>query len=58
MVSLTETDAGGLNVRYSVKRGASQSYTTQPLLLLIVDRKYQKPVTLEAVTKQHRSTIL
>ncbi len=58
MVSLTETDAGGLNVRYSVIRGARQSYTTQPLLLLIVDRKYQKPVTLEAVTKQHRSTIL
>lgn len=58
MVSLTETDAGGLNVRYSVKRGVRQSYTTQPLLLLIVDRKYKKPVTLEAVTKQHRSTIL
>lgn len=39
-VSLDETGAGELRLRYRISRGRKMSYTTQPLLILIVDAKY------------------
>lgn len=49
VISLTNTNSGQLDLRYEIKRGEKRSYTSQPLLLLIVDKKYEKPVVLEAV---------
>ncbi len=49
-VSLTENPAGGdIVLRYEIKSGHEQPYTMQPLLLLVVDRKYDLPVKLEAL---------
>lgn len=39
-VSLYETGAGELHLRYRVSRGQEMSYTAQPFLILIVDAKY------------------
>ncbi len=48
IISLSQTAAGQLAVRYAVKRGEKMSSTMQPLMLLIVDRKYDSlPVKLE-----------
>lgn len=51
VISLTNTNFDQLDLRYEIKRGEKMSYTTQPLMLLIVDNKYEKPVILEAVDK-------
>lgn len=51
VISLTNTNSGQLDLRYEIKRGEKMSYTSQPLMLLIVDKKYEKPVILEAVDK-------
>ncbi len=50
-VSLTDTNSNKLVLRYGIKRGKKMSYTSQPLLLLVVDKKYEKPVVLEAEDK-------
>lgn len=51
VISLTNTNSDHLDLRYEIKRGEKMSYTYQPLMLLIVDKKYEKPVILEAVDK-------
>lgn len=51
VISLTNTNSDQLDLRYEIKRGEKRSYTTQPLLLLIVDKKYERPVIPEAVDK-------
>ena len=51
VISLTNTNSDQLDLRYEIKRGEKRSYTSQPLILLIVDKKYEKPVILEAVDK-------
>lgn len=51
VISLTNTNSDQLDLRYEIKRGEKMSYTSQPLILLIVDKKYEKPVILEAVDK-------
>lgn len=51
VISLTNTNFDQLDLRYEIKRGEKRSYTTQPLLLLIVDKKYERPVIPEAVDK-------
>lgn len=50
VISLTDMNSK-LVLRYAIKRGTKMSYTSQPLLLLIVDRKHEKPVVLEAEDK-------
>lgn len=47
VISLTDMNSK-LVLRYAIKRGKKMSYTSQPLLLLIVDKKHEKPVVLEA----------
>lgn len=49
VISLTKTDTDQLALSYKIKRGEKMSYTTRPLLLLIVDKKYELPVVLETV---------
>lgn len=39
-LGLTRLDDGRIELRYQVSIGQRQSYTTQPFLLLIVDKKY------------------
>ncbi len=39
-VSLNETGADELRLRYRVSQGQEMSYTTQPFIILIVDAKY------------------
>ena len=51
VISLTNTNFDQLDLRYEIKRGEKMSYTSQPLVLLIVDKKYEKPVILEAVDR-------
>lgn len=43
--SLRKAD-GHLVFSYSAKQGSAQSFTTHPLLLIIVDKKYEADVTL------------
>lgn len=50
-ISLTNTNSNKLVLRYAIERGNKMSYTSQPLLLLIVDKKYEKPVVFEAEDK-------
>ncbi|MCI1247284.1 MAG: hypothetical protein LKG14_07900 [Prevotella sp.] len=38
--SLTRAAGHVLNFRYQIKKGSQQSYTMQPLLILIVNKKY------------------
>lgn len=40
-LSLRQTAAGELTLRYRVKRGERQSYTTRPMFLLCVPAKYK-----------------
>lgn len=42
---------GRLTFSYTVKRGKKMSYSIQPLLLVIVDKKYDGEVTLKAINK-------
>lgn len=51
VIYLTNTNSDQLDLRYEIKQGAKMSYTTQPLLLLVVDKKYEMPVILEAINK-------
>lgn len=48
-VSLVDNGKGEIVLKYEVRRGAEQTYTTQPLLLLVVDKKYDGRVRLEEV---------
>lgn len=49
-VSLTENSSGDdIVLKYEIKSGQEQSYTVQPLLLLVVDKKYDLPVKLESL---------
>ena len=45
-VSLTEVD-GHLLLTYSLKQGEEQSYSTQPMFILIVPKEYQEMVIKE-----------
>lgn len=47
-VSLEQTNARELTFTYRLKRGQKQTYTMQPLLLIIVDKKYEGNVVLKA----------
>lgn len=40
-LSLKQTAAGELTLRYHVQRGERQSYTTRPMFLLVVPAKYK-----------------
>ena len=51
VISLTDTNRNKLVLRYAIKRVNKMSYTSQPLLLLIVDKKHEKSVVLEAEDK-------
>lgn len=51
VISLTDTNSNKLVLRYAIKRGDKMSYTSQPLLLLIVGKKHEKPVVMEAEDK-------
>ena len=46
--SLSEAHGGKLILRYGIRRGERRSYSIQPLLLLMVDKKYEMPVELKA----------
>lgn len=50
VISLTDMNSK-LVLRYAIKRGKKMSYTSQPLLLLVVDKKHEKPVVFEAEDK-------
>lgn len=39
-------DSKGLTLNYHVERGGKQSYTMQPLLMIVVDRRYMAPLTM------------
>ena len=47
--SLTRTKSGELELRYKLTQGEKRSYTIRPLILLMVDKKYQNPVRLEEI---------
>lgn len=48
-----QQENGSLVLSYTVERGEERSYTIQPLLLLVVDKKYEATVELrETGTKQ------
>lgn len=49
VISLKEDKSGQLVLRYKIDRGEKRTYTTQPLVLLIVDKKYEMPVKLEVI---------
>lgn len=38
---------GNLMLAYQVKRGEKRSYTIQPMLLIVVDKKYDAPLQLQ-----------
>lgn len=46
--SLSEAREGKLILRYAIRRGERRSYSIRPLLLLMVDKKYEMPVELKA----------
>ena len=48
-VQLEQTNTNELTFTYRIKRGQQQSYTMQPLLLIIVDKKYEGNVVLKTV---------
>lgn len=48
---LTKGADGRLTFSYVVKRGKKMTYTMQPLLLVIVDKKHDGEVTLKAINK-------
>ncbi len=45
--SLAEARGGKLILRYEIKRG-ERAYSIRPLMLLMVDKKYEMPVELKA----------
>lgn len=47
--SLRRTKSGELELRYKLRQGEKRSYTIRPLILLMVDKKYQMPVRLEEI---------
>lgn len=51
VVYLTKSDENQLVLSYKITRGEKMSYTYRPLLLLVVDKKYELPVVLEATGK-------
>lgn len=51
VISLSETDKGRLDLRYSVRRGDKMTYMTQPIMILVVSKKYEMPVVVDAVIK-------
>lgn len=48
-ISLKKTDAGGVVFTYQIKRGEKSTYTTIPLLLIIVESKYDGALVLNPV---------
>lgn len=51
--SLSEAHGGKLILRYEIRRGERRSYSIQPLLLLMVDKKYEMPVELKAEVRNN-----
>ena len=51
--SLSEARGGKLILRYVVRRGERRSYSIRPLLLLMVDKKYEMPVELKAEVRNN-----
>lgn len=47
VISLTKDKSGQLILKYRIDRGEKMSYTSQPLVLLIIDKKYDSQVKLE-----------
>lgn len=48
---LVKASDGRLTFTYVVKRGKKMSYSIQPLLLVVVDKKHDGEVTLKAINK-------
>lgn len=48
VVSLSEVREDELILSYGIRRGERRSYSIRPLLLLMVDKKYEMPVELKA----------
>lgn len=44
-------DASGLVFTYQVERGEKMSYTTQPMLLIFVDKKYEGNIVTKSIEK-------
>lgn len=51
--SLSEAREGKLILRYAIRRGERRSYSIRPLLLLMVDKKYEMPVGLKAEVRNN-----
>lgn len=51
--SLSEARGDKLTLRYVVRRGERRSYSIRPLLLLMVDKKYEMPVELMAEVRNN-----
>ena len=51
--SLSEARGGKLILRYEIRRGEKRSYSIRPLLLLMVDKKYEMPVELKAEVRNN-----
>lgn len=51
--SLSEARGGKLILRYVVRRGERRSYSIRPLLLLMVDKRYEMPVELKAEVRNN-----
>lgn len=49
VISLTKTNTDQLALSYKIERGEKMSYISRPLLLLVVDKKYELPVVLDAI---------
>jgi len=49
--SLKKAANGDLTFTYVIKRGEKQSYSVQPLLMIIVDKKHSGKVVLKAIEK-------
>lgn len=47
-LSLRRGTDGNLTFSYKIKQGKEQTYSIQPLLLIVVDKKYEGSVSLEA----------
>lgn len=51
--SLSEARVGKIILRYEIRRGEKRSYSIRPLLLLMVDKKYEMPVELKAEVRNN-----
>lgn len=49
IVSLTKAASSHIVMKYTIERGEKMSYAMQPLVLLIVDKKYEMPVKPEPI---------